>query len=84
MSDGNKGNGNNVGDGNGNSDEAGGQQKRQGRAVRAMATAMCGWWVMKGEGSKAMLMAMETRMAGKWSAMGTKRLMATVTRVAGK
>ncbi len=36
----------------------------------------------EGKGSKAMAMA--TRMAGKWSAMVTKSLMATATKVAGK
>jgi hypothetical protein len=39
---------------------------------------------MNGEGSKVMSMTTATRMACKWSAMGTKRLMATATRVAGK
>ncbi len=38
MSDGGEGDGDDVGDGNG--DEAGGRQKRQWRAARAMATAM--------------------------------------------
>ena len=38
ASNGNKGNGNDMG--NSNSDEAGRQQKRQGRAARAMAMAM--------------------------------------------
>ncbi len=40
----------------------------------------------EGKGSKAMAMAMAmaTRMAGKWSAMVMKRLMATGMRVAGK
>ncbi len=38
----------------------------------------------EGKGSKGMAMAMATRMAGEWSAMATKRLMATRTRVAGK
>ncbi len=38
----------------------------------------------EGKGSKALAMAMATRMAGKWSAMATKRSMAMVTRVAGK
>jgi hypothetical protein len=38
----------------------------------------------EGEGSKAMVMAMAIRAAGKWSATAKKKLMATVTRVAGK
>jgi hypothetical protein len=36
------------------------------------------------EGSKAIAMAMATRMEGEWSATAMKRLMATATRVAGK
>jgi hypothetical protein len=31
-----------------------------------------------------MMMAMAMRMAGKWTAMATKRLMATATKVVGK
>jgi hypothetical protein len=38
----------------------------------------------EGEGSKALVMAMATKIAGEWSATATKRLMATATRVAGK
>jgi hypothetical protein len=38
----------------------------------------------EGEGSKAMGIAMAIRVAGEWSAMAKKKLMATVTRVAGK
>jgi hypothetical protein len=39
----------------------------------------------EGEGSKAMMMAMATRLAGKkWSATVTKRLMAVATWVASK
>ncbi len=38
----------------------------------------------EGEGSKAMAKAMVIRMAGKWSATMTKRLMAMATRVADK
>ncbi len=38
----------------------------------------------EGKGSKAMAMAMATRMAGKWSVMATMRSMATATRVVGK
>jgi hypothetical protein len=37
-----------------------------------------------GKGSKGMVMSMVTRMVGEWSAMATKRLMATAKRVAGK
>jgi hypothetical protein len=52
------------------------------RAARAMAMAMMVAGDKDGNGGKAMMMA--TRMAGKWTAMATKRAMATVTRVAGK
>jgi hypothetical protein len=38
----------------------------------------------EGKSSKAMATAMATRMAGEWSATAMKRLMAMVTRVAGK
>ncbi len=38
----------------------------------------------EGKGSKAMAMAMATRMAGNRSAMATRRSMATATRLAGK
>ncbi len=38
----------------------------------------------EGKGSTAMAMAMATRMAGEWSAMAMKRLMAMAARVAGK
>ncbi len=38
----------------------------------------------EGKGSKAMAMAMATRLAGEWSVMATKRSMATVMRVGGK
>ncbi len=38
----------------------------------------------EGEGSKAMVMAMAIWVAGEWRATAKKKLMATVTRVAGK
>jgi hypothetical protein len=88
ASNGNKGDGNGDGDGNdvgdGHSDEAGRRQKagegckgNDKDNVRVMSNK-------EDEGSKAMVMAMATRMAGTWSATTTKRLMAMTTRVAGK
>ncbi len=38
----------------------------------------------EGEGSKAMVVAMAIRVAGEWSAMAKKKLMATAMRVTGK
>ncbi len=38
----------------------------------------------EGEGSKIMVVAMAIRVAGEWSAAAKKKLMAMVTRMAGK
>jgi hypothetical protein len=52
------------------------------RAARSMAMTMRVTGSKKGEGSK--VIAMATRMLGKWTAMATKRVIVTVMRVAGK
>ncbi len=51
------------------------------RAARAMETTMRVAGDKEGKGGKAMATA--TRVAGKWMAMATKRVMATKTRLGG-
>ncbi len=52
------------------------------RAARVMVTAMRAVGDKEGKGGKGMAMA--TRIAGKWTATATNRVMVMVRRVAGK
>ncbi len=57
-------------------------KRKRARVAREMAKFMRVAGDEEGEDGKAMVMA--TRMAGKWTVMASKRVMATAMRVAGK
>ncbi len=56
-------------------------KRERARAARAMAVAMRVVGKEEGEGGTAMALA--TRIAGRWTATATKRVMVMATRVAG-